>query len=168
MSKPKTPAEVLTLQRFTLAAKRCCIVMLLGILRNVFNASDEYMKQFFERFRKEVNAYNAWAESGVLKAEKDFRKVAKTYDAKIRPDPHRVIGGDKKANEIIVYTECTCLYVALRVLYASGGFNYKMLDEFTDRYIEFNQTYEAGIQTDIFEISKELEEIIGIDIMGGY
>lgn len=163
----KSASEVIWMQGFCRTAKQCDAIIILSILREIFNASDKYMKQFYEVFRKETNRYNCWTPEGLKKAEADFRKIAKTYDARIRPAPDKIGKGDKESDTIITYTECTCLYIALRILYDLGGFNYKMLDEFSDRYIEFNQIYEEDEQTNLWELSDQLEEIIGVNILRG-
>lgn len=165
--KHKSAAEIIWMQGFCRTAKQCDAVIILSILQSIFGATEKYMTQFYEAFKRETSKYNCWTPGGLKKAEEDFKKVAKTYNTKICPAPEKMAMRHRESDEIIIYTECTCLYIAMRILYDIGGFNYKMLDEFANRYIEFNQIYEEGEQVDMWDLSDQLEEFIGINILRG-
>lgn len=168
MKRRKDKIRIFELQLQALAAKASEAIITLAILRDVFDAEDSLLKQYYEKFKQETAKYNIWTDTGLQKAKEDFQKVAKTYQVKILPAPSSMADHpDRERLEFGIKCERTCIYITLRMLRENVGFTYQMLDQFIDSYVDFGHVYEDGDQVDMEELSDELEEIIGVNIIKG-
>lgn len=166
--KYRNPKGVLALQQMSRTAKQCVLIIALSVLYDQFEVEDpQQLRLFYEIFREEVNAINVWTVAGIERAEKKLKEYALTYvdKKKIRPAPHMMAGGDL-SDQVILNSEASCLYCALLVLRRNYKATYKQLDAFLDRYMDFCSVYEDGEQTNLSEIAKELEDIMGMEIIG--
>lgn len=163
--KPLNKKQIIHINKYLLAAKQCCMIISLAIMYDQFEANDGQMQNAITLYKQETAKYKTWLPAEVKRARDDFQKVAKTYKgAQLNGDISKV-GFRTDVNQMILNTEACCLYVMLRILRSFFKANYEQLDFFMDKYDEFNNAYAAGEQTSMRDLSHQLYEITGFDIL---